>query len=129
MASFKDSMGREWHININVAAMRRARAKDIDLSMAIKQLNQFVMDDVFLVDALYAICKPDLDSKGISLEQFEAAFDGVVTEKAREALWAALEGYYDTGKGKLLRAAIEMVKAELSKAADTLSDLPDFKAN
>lgn len=132
MSSFKDKMGREWQLNINVAAMRRAKSKGIDLSMAVSQLKDFIMDDVFLVDALYAICKPDLDAAGITLEQFEAAFDGVVSEKAREALWQALEAYYDAGAGKsqLLRAAIEMVKAELAKAtADISTGLTDSKAN
>ena len=130
MSKFVDKAGREWHLNINIAAMRRAKSKDIDLSMAVSQLKDFILDDVFLVDALYAICKPELDTMGITLEQFELAFDGVATEKAREALWTALGEYYDVGKSQLLLAAIASVKAEIAKAtSDILIGSPASKAN
>ena len=121
MSSFKDTMGREWQLNINVAAMRRARAYDIDLSLAVQQLNKFFMDDVFFVDAIWAIVKPLADEKGITQEQFESAFDGAITEQAREALWVALGAYYDTGRSEFLKKAVEVMKAGAVKAAADLT--------
>ena len=43
--TFSDNLSRDWTLHITVAAMRRAKAKDVDLSMPVSQLQQFVMDD------------------------------------------------------------------------------------
>lgn len=121
MADFTDKLGRKWQLELNVAAMRRAKKQDINLSQPIEQLQEFVMDDVFLCDALYAVVKPDCDAKGISQDQFDSGFDGKTTEAAREALWATLEEYYDPGKAEMLRTALQSVREEMRKALEELT--------
>lgn len=121
MSKFTDKLGREWHLEVNVAAMRRAKSKGIDLSMVVKQLQEFVMDDVFLCDALWAIVKPVADAQGVTQEQFESGLDGTTLELAREALWVALQAYYDLGKSQMLRAALASVRVEMAKATADLT--------
>ena len=128
MSKFLDKLGREWHLEINIAAMRRAKSKGIDLSMVIKQLAEFIMDDVFLCDALWAIVKPGADEQGVTQEQFEAGLDGTNLELAREALWKALEAYYALGKSQMLSAAIASVKAEMAKATADLISIGSTKS-
>lgn len=125
---FKDLAGREWNLNINIGAMRRAKTQNIDLSMPVNQLREFVMDDVFMVDAIWAVIQPDADAKGISKEQFESAIDGKAIESARDALWVALEEYYPDPKAQMLRAALNSVAAETANAMRTLNSA-DLKGN
>ena len=62
--TFSDNLSRDWTLHITVAAMRRAKAKGVDLSMPVSQLQQFVMDDVHLTDALWAVLEPDAKALG-----------------------------------------------------------------
>lgn len=120
---FTDQKSREWTLSINVAAMRRAKAKGIDLSMPVSQLQQFVMDDVFIADALWSIVSPDAKERGISQDQFDEALGGLAFDSARDALWQALETYYDpqSERAAMLRVALEQVRQETAKVMVTLS--------
>lgn len=120
---FVDKQNREWLLNVNVAAMRRAKASGVDLSMPVSQLQQFVMDDVFIADALWAIVSPNAKERSITQEQFEDAFDGHAFDLARTALFAGLEEYYDpkSQRAVMFRAAIAEVKEEMVKAMSTLN--------
>ncbi|MCA9132937.1 MAG: hypothetical protein KDA45_07270 [Planctomycetales bacterium] len=121
MITFTDTLGREWSLSITVAAMRRAKRHDIDLSMPVAQLQRFFMDDVFLTDALFAIVSPEATTRSITLEQFEAGLDGRVLSAARDALWDALCEYFDVGKSQMLRAAVASVAEEMAAATDSLT--------
>jgi hypothetical protein len=121
LPKFTDKLNRQWQLEITVAAMRRAKRKDIDLSMPVAHLQSFVMDDVFLTDALFAIIEPDASAKGITLEQFELGLDGKVLAVARDALWDALSEYFDPGKSEMLRAAIASVATEMETARSSLT--------
>lgn len=120
MHSFTDSMGREWKLDINVAAMRRAKKEGIDLSMPVSQMQEFVMDDVFLTDALFAICAVQAKAQGITLEQFETGLNGAILAEARDRLWDALAEYFDPGKSQMLLAAVAATRDEMAKASATL---------
>ena len=121
MSNFTDKLSREWTLDITVAAMRRAKRSDIDLSMPVSQLQSYIMDDVFLTDVLWAIVEPDAKAKAVTLEQFEAGLDGKVLAVAREALWDALCEYFDAGKAEMLRAAVASVAGEMAKATSSLT--------
>ena len=129
---FTDNKNREWTLFINVAAMRRAKAKGIDLSMPVSQLLQFVMDDVFIADALWSIVSPDAKERGIDSEAFDSALGGAIFDSAREALWAALEQYYDpkAERAIMLRATLAQVKLETAKMlSSTLGGSTNAKEN
>lgn len=117
----QDAAGRDWKLTINVAALRRAKSAGVNLSMAVEQLREFVMDDVFLCDALWAIVEPQAKELAISKEQFEASLDGHSLELARTDLWDALCEYYPEGKSQMLRAAIQAIAQELAKATADIS--------
>lgn len=121
MSSFTDKLGRAWQLDITVAAMRRAKRQSIDLSMPVSQLQSYVMDDVFLTDALFAIIEPDAKAKGVTLEQFESGLDGKVIAVARESLWEALYEYFDVGKSEMLRAAVASVHKEMLNATSSIT--------
>ena len=121
MSNFTDSVGRQWSLSINVAAMRRAKRSDIDLSMPVKQMESFFIDDVFLADALWAIVEPEATAKGLTLEQFELGLDGKVLSQARDSLWDALSEYFDAGKSEMLRAAVASVAKEMQTATKSLT--------
>lgn len=111
---FSDKLGREWSLRIDVAAMRRAKAVGVNLSMPVEQLREFMFDDLFLAEAIWAILSPKARNIDLDQTQFETAFDGLVYAKAREALWEAMEQYFDPGKSQMLRAAIDSTKAEMA---------------
>lgn len=117
---FTDKLEREWNLVIDVAAMRRAKKAGIDLSMPVNQLQEFVMDDVFLADALFAILSPSCAALGITSSQFDDGLNGNVIESARESLWSALEAYFTPGKASMLRAALASVRLEMEKATQSL---------
>lgn len=121
-------MGRNWTLVINIGAMRRSKARDIDLSMPIPQLRQFFLDDVFLFDALWAVLEPDAKQAGLTVEQFENGMNGEVLDAARECLWAALSDYYPDEKKRMLSSAIATVQRELATAITSLSSA-EAKAN
>ncbi len=101
--------------------MRRAKRSVVDLSMPVKQMQSFFMDDVFLTDALWAIVEPEATAKGLTLEQFESGLDGTVLASARDALWDALSEYFDPGKSEMLRAAVASVAKEMATATASLT--------
>ncbi|HBE68513.1 MAG TPA: hypothetical protein DDW52_10235 [Planctomycetaceae bacterium] len=129
MHSFTDTAGRDWKLEINVAAMRRAKTQGIDLSMPVSQMQEFVMDDVFLTDALYAVVHTQAETQGISLQQFESSLNGEILAQARDCLWEALAEYFDPGKAEMLRAAIAATKAEMRKASVTLTGFGESKGS
>lgn len=121
MAQFTDKLNRVWQLTITVAAMRRAKSKGVDLSMPVAQMQQYVMDDAFLADALWAVIEPDALAKGLTLDHFEAGLDGKILAAARSALWDALCEYFDVGKSEMLRAAVASVEKEMANAASSLT--------
>lgn len=127
-ASFIDAVGRSWQLQINVAAMRRARTRDINLSMPVEQLRSYLMDDVFLTDALWAIVEPDAIKAGLTCDQFENGMNGKVLAEATKCLWAALEDYYPDAKKSMLRAALAAVDQEISAAITSIASIGS-KAN
>ena len=96
MKSFTDNAGRLWTLAVNVAAIKRVRAIcDVDLNSIVeldaknnptaKLLERLSTDPVLLVDVLYAVCKPEADSKNISDEEFGAAMAGDTVDHATSA--------------------------------------------
>lgn len=116
-------MGREWQLTINVAAMRRAKSQGIDLSMPAKSLGDYLFDDCYLCDAIWAVVKPAATEAGLTQEQFELGLDGKTLDSAREALWEAMYEYFDVGKSEFLRAAVAGAEAEMQAAKVSLTSI------
>jgi hypothetical protein len=129
MHSFTDAASREWKLEINVGAMRRAKKQGVDLSMPVSQMQEFMLDDVFLTDSLFAVVAPQAKELAVSLEQFESAMDGKILAEARNQLWGALAEYFDPGKAQMLLAAVAAVESEMEKASATLTGSGESKGN
>ncbi len=120
MRTFRDMKGREWLIQINVAAVKRVRTLvDVDLLGLVDQgfgnLGKLLSDPVRLVDVLYALCKAEADAKGVTDEQFGEAMAGDAIEHAADAFLQELTDFFPNPR---IRAGLKRVVA----AAETLSD-------
>jgi len=76
MKTFNDNAGRTWTVAINVECIKRVKTLlSVNLLDAIegKLIEQLVSDPVLLCDVIYAICKPEADTKEVSDEEFGRA--------------------------------------------------------
>jgi len=131
MATFTDKQKREWQLTVNVAAMRRAKSAGVDLSMPVSQLREFITDDVFLADCLWAIVAVNASERNVNQAQFDEGFCGLVFDAARAALWEALSEYWDpkSQRASMLRMALAEVEAEMAKAISTINGSTPAKVN
>ncbi|MCR9218211.1 MAG: hypothetical protein NXI14_13545, partial [bacterium] len=78
MRTFKDNQGREWTVEITVAAIKRVRGlAGVDLMEVLEGSNglieKLVRDPVLLCDVIYAACKPQADERQVTDETFGAS--------------------------------------------------------
>ena len=109
MKTFTDNTGRVWMLAVNVGAIKRVRALcGVDLNSIIeldeknkpsaKLLERLSTDPVLLVDVLYAVCKPECDSKNVTDEDFGMAMAGDAVEHATTALLDEIIDFFPAPK-------------------------------
>lgn len=89
MRTFKDNAGREWTIDINVAALKRVRGLiGVDLMKVIEGelVDKLIRDPVLLCDVIYAVCKPQADERKVVDEDFGRSMAGDAIDAATTAL-------------------------------------------
>jgi len=109
MATFADAAGREWVVDIDVAALRRVRKRlDLNLMDAIggETLGRLADDPVLLVDVLYVLCQEQAERDGISDEAFGRAMRGDALDAAAGAFLEALADFCPSRKAALLRKLV-----------------------
>lgn len=119
MHAFKDNQGREWTVEINVAALKRVRGlAGVDLMQVIEGsgglVERLVRDPVLLCDVIYAVCKPQADSRDVSDEAFGEAMAGDAIEHATGALLEELVSFCPSPRdranlGRVLKATREVM--------------------
>lgn len=136
MKSFTDNLGRAWTLVVNVATIKRVRALcGVDLNSIIevedgkpttKLLERLSTDPVLLVDVLYAVCKPECDSKNVSDEDFGAAMAGDAIENATSALLDEVIDFFPAAKRlafrKILSASRRFEQAARTRMQTMLED-------
>lgn len=136
MKSFTDNLGRAWTLVVNVATIKRVRALcSVDLNSIIevedgkpttKLLERLSTDPVLLVDVLYAVCKPECDSKNVSDEDFGAAMAGDAIENATSALLDEVIDFFPAAKRlafrKILSASRRFEQAARTRMQTMLED-------
>jgi hypothetical protein len=136
MKSFTDNMGRAWTLVVNVATVKRVRALcGVDLNSVIevedgkpsaKLLERLSSDPVLLVDVLYAVCKPECDSLGVSDEDFGSAMAGDSVDAATQALLDEVIDFFPEAKRrafrKILSASRRFGEAAKKRLAELLED-------
>jgi len=127
MRSFKDNAGRQWSVEINVAALKRVRGlTGEDLMQVIEGtlIEKLIRDPVLLCDVVYAICKPDADSRSVSDEEFGKAMAGDAIEAATTAVLEELVGFCPSPRD---RANLGRVLQATTKVMERARDLVEKK--
>jgi hypothetical protein len=126
MHTFKDNQGREWTVEITVAAIKRVRGlAGVDLMEVLEGSNglieKLVRDPVLLCDVIYAACKPQADERQVTDETFGASMAGDAIEHATAALLEELVDFCPSPRdranlGRVLKATREV----MDKARDVV---------
>ncbi len=127
MRSFKDNQGRQWSVEINVTAIKRVRGlTGEDLMQVIEGtlIEKLIRDPVLLCDVVYAICKPEADSRSVSDEEFGKAMAGDAIEAATTAVLEELVGFCPSPRD---RANLGRVLQATRKVMDRARDLVEKK--
>jgi len=127
MRSFKDNQGRQWSVEINVTAIKRVRGlTGEDLMQVIEGtlIEKLIRDPVLLCDVVYAICKPEADTRSVSDEEFGKAMAGDAIEAATTAVLEELVGFCPSPRD---RANLGRVLQATRKVMDRARDLVEKK--
>lgn len=135
MKRFTDNAGREWLVEVNVAAVERVRtACDLDLLSAVDPraglLEKLAADPVLLVGVLWTLLQEQAEMKHVSPEQFGRAMGGDALDAGAEALGEALIGFFPRLRRRLLQQAVEKMVVEKERAfaaAAEFLDSPEFQ--
>jgi hypothetical protein len=117
MKVFKDNAGREWTVEINVAALKRVKSlAEVDLLGVLDGtlVERLIRDPVLLCDAVYAICKPQADEREVTDEDFGRAMAGDAIEHATGALLEELVSFCPSPRdranlGRVLKATRDVM--------------------
>jgi len=121
MKTFTDNAGRTWTVTVNVDAIRRVRSLlSVDLLSVAdgKLLERLVADPVLLCDVIYAVCRPEADTKQVSDEDFGRAMAGDAIDLATTALLEELVAFFPLAKRRLLAKALSKLKTLEARALE-----------
>ena len=127
MHSFKDNQGRQWSVEINVTAIKRVRGlSGEDLMQVIEGtlIEKLIRDPVLLCDVVYALCKPEADTRNVSDEDFGKAMAGDAIEAATTAVLEELVGFCPSPRD---RANLGRVLQATRKVMDRARDFVEKK--
>jgi len=136
MKSFTDNTGRSWILAVTVGTIKRVRALcDIDLANIITMepgqkpkvdlLERLATDPVLLVDVLYAVCKDEADSKGVSDEEFGRSMAGDAIELATAALLDEIIDFFPETKRRVFKKILTATRRFEDKGKKALIALLD----
>lgn len=107
MKTFNDTEGRSWDVAATIGSLRRVKdLASVDLTDP-QRLAELGDDPFLLGSALYALCKPQIDERELTEEQFAAGFDGDVVEKVAAVLVEELINFSRPAKRTTLRRVME----------------------
>jgi len=120
MATFRDTNGRDWHIALTVADIKRVQQlTGVLLTSLVEEklvpLAELIGDPVRLVDTLYAIVQPQADAAGVTDEQFGRSLGGDSLEQAANAFVEGLLDFFPSRQRDLLKQLMQKQK-ELQNA-------------
>ena len=128
MKSFKDSLAREWTIDVNVATARNVRdSLQVDLfSMFEKEAARLLGDPCLVVDVLYVLCKEQCNARKLNDEDFGKAMAGDSFHEATMALMEAVIDFFPSSRRPVLRAMVN--KANELQQVVTEKAMKDLEA-
>lgn len=158
MPVFKDSESREWHLRIDVDAIRRVRSNhSIDLATILaspESIERLTSDICLTIDVIYELCKPAADRFGIDAAAFGRSLFGDSLGNAVQAFEEALVEFLpessrratarriiDAGRALQEQTALRIdtaikggllergIQKELAKLDQQLAQIPTAKPN
>jgi hypothetical protein len=100
MQSFQDSEGRTWELAITIDAIKRVKAAlpEVDL-LALDDgkpplVARLSVDVVLLCDVIFALIKPQTETKNVTNEQLGCAMGGGEVAAALKAFWGELHDFF-----------------------------------
>ncbi len=134
MKTFADNAGRTWSVSLNVEGVKRVRSLcEVDLIEAVggKLLERITSDPVLLCDVLFAICKEEADTKGVSDIEFGRSLAGDAIDLATTALLEELIAFFPTeAKRRVLGKAMSKLTSLQTRAlavAEARLDSPELE--
>ena len=121
MKTFQDTAGRTWTVGVNVDAVKRVKSLvGVDLLATDQKLFEMLASDlVLLCDVVYAVCKPEADTRDVSSEDFGRAMSGDALGAAAEALVEELIDFFPKHRRReLTRKAVTKLDRLMDLAFD-----------
>lgn len=86
-ATFTDALGRPWTVQITVGTLPRLKAvakfelddimpDEISDDVGLEPLAKFLASPIRVLNVVYAACKPQIDAKGLTFDQFCEGLEG-----------------------------------------------------
>lgn len=124
MKSFQDTAARTWHVQVNVAAIKRVRdLLGIDLARVVddkfKVLSAILEDPCQLVDVLFVLCQDQAQAAGVSDVDFGRSMSGDSLMTAADAFIEALTDFFPNARA---RAMLTTLMQKGRKVRDLLMD-------
>ena len=126
--SFKDTADRTWDLSLTVNDAKRVQAfTGLNLlRLAPEDISDLSTDPIKLVDALFALVKPQADKLGVSDEDFGRSLAGDVIADATEAFLEAIVNFTPyPAKRETLRKALKLSKELQVKSLAKVNQLLD----
>jgi hypothetical protein len=120
MKVFKDKNGTDWTIDLTVEALMRVKElADVDLLDLEKSCYLMADDRLLQARVLYALCKPQCDERGKSMEQFFGLLTGEALIAAAETIPEEVLSFFPKPRREAVRRAMEK-KLEIEAAGGVM---------
>jgi hypothetical protein len=123
MATFRDGNGREWHINVTVADVKRVKEQTGLLLTSLVEdkllpLAALVSDPVRLVDTVWVLVEPQAKAAGLTDEQFGQSLSGDSVDQMANAFMEALTDFFPKRQSEMLKMLLVKQKDLQNALAD-----------
>lgn len=132
MPKFKDSLSRDWDLQINYHTVRTVRNElKIDLLEVAERptdnqtslLQRLASDEMLLVDVISVILTTQIKALGITVEGFAEGMLGEGLENACNALIEGIANFSRPQKGQMIRVAWSKIKSTESLVATRVTKI------
>ena len=127
MKTFKDATGRTWTVAVNTTTAQRVRdLTDINPfdMQKFNEIYSILRDPIRLVALVYALCKPEIEQRELTPEQFGESLSGQSLRDAWDAFEAELILFIrqlTPGDGERLQATLDRIRSLDDLATEKLT--------
>jgi len=115
MRTFTDNAGRAWQVAVSVTGIEEVKAEaDVDLLQLVEGgplLERLMRNPVVLCRVLYALCKGQMEAKGVSAEEFGRGMAGRAITEARQVLLEEIVDFFHQEGPTIRREAEKLLAA------------------